>query len=64
MFSTTYSGRAQVALGEWEKARSDLVAALKLQPNNMGIRMEITNLNKKQKSFENLEKKQAAAMFA
>lgn len=61
---TNDSGRAQVALGEWDKARSDLVAALKLQPNNMGIRIEITQLNKKQKSFENLEKKQAAAMFA
>lgn len=53
-----------MSLGEWGKAREDLVKALKLQPNNMGIRMEITNLNKKQKSFENLEKKQAAAMFA
>lgn len=59
-----YRGRALVALGEWELARDDLVKAAKLQPNNMGIRMEITKLDKKRKSFQNLERKQAAAMFA
>lgn len=53
-----------MALGEWDKAREDLVQAAKIQPNNMGIRMEITKLDKKRKSFQNLERKQAAAMFA
>lgn len=53
-----------MALADWEKAREDLLAAAKLQPNNVGIRMEIAKLDKKRKSFESLEKKQAAAMFA
>lgn len=57
-------GRALIALGEWNRAREDLVAALKLQPNNMGIRMEIQKLDRKRKQFEEKEKKQAAAMFA
>lgn len=59
-----HRGRALVALAEWDKAREDLMAAAKLQPNNVGIRMEIAKLDKKRKVFENLEKKQAAAMFA
>ncbi|CAN8067478.1 unnamed protein product [Agarophyton chilense] len=59
-----YRGRALVALGEWEKAREDLVSALKLQKNNMGIRTEIQKLDRKRKQFEEKEKRQAAAMFA
>ena len=53
-----------MVLGEWEKARSDLTAASKQQPTNVGIKMELAKLNKKMKSFENRERKQAAAMFA
>ncbi|KAI0563815.1 Peptidylprolyl isomerase [Gracilaria domingensis] len=59
-----YRGRALVALGEWDKAREDLMAAYNLQRNNMGIRMEIQKLDRKRKQFEEKEKKQAAAMFA
>jgi len=58
------SGRAQVALGEWEKARRDFVAAQKIQPSNIGIRMEIQKLDKKEKQFAQKERRQAAAMFA
>jgi len=58
------SGRAQVALGDWEKAREDLVAAANIQPKNVGIQIEIKNLDKKVKQFEEKERRQAAAMFA
>lgn len=59
-----FRGRALIAIGDWDKAREDLVDALKLQRNNMGIRIEIQKLDRKRKQFEEKEKKQAAAMFA
>lgn len=63
-FSYKRSGRARVALSEWDSAMADLQAAAKLQSNNVGIRMEIQKLERKMKQFEEKEKKQAAAMFA
>lgn len=59
-----YRGRALEALGEWDRAREDFTAAAKIQPNNVGIRMEIAKLDKKQKVHQTRERKQAAAMFA
>lgn len=66
IFSLSFlnSGRALIALGEWDKAREDLVSAAKIQPNNVGIRLEIQKLDKKKKQFQEKERKQAAAMFA
>eukprot|EP00171_Calliarthron_tuberculosum_P001651 IDg1651t1 len=59
-----YRGRARVAQGKLEEARSDLIIAAKLKPQNMGIRTELDSVQKKLKQQEAKERKQAAAMFA
>lgn len=58
-----YRARARGALGDWEEAKADLLAAAKLAPKNMGIRIELDKLNKKMKAHKANERKAAAAMF-
>jgi hypothetical protein len=52
-----------VAMGSWDEAKSDLLAAGKLSPKNMGIRIELDKLSKKMKAHKVQERKAAAAMF-
>eukprot|EP00172_Hildenbrandia_rubra_P000006 Plantae.Rhodophyta-Hildenbrandia_rubra.ctg10041.p2 GENE.Plantae.Rhodophyta-Hildenbrandia_rubra.ctg10041~~Plantae.Rhodophyta-Hildenbrandia_rubra.ctg10041.p2 ORF type:complete len:432 (-),score=123.60 Plantae.Rhodophyta-Hildenbrandia_rubra.ctg10041:2060-3355(-) len=58
-----YRGRAQVQLGMWDEARQDLIAAAKLAPKNMGIRIELKKLDRKVEQHKSKEKRAAAAMF-
>lgn len=58
-----YRGRARHALGDWVEAKKDLLAAARISPKNMGIRIEFDKLNKKIKLDKERERKAAAAMF-
>jgi tetratricopeptide (TPR) repeat protein len=59
-----YRGRARIAMGSWEEAKEDLLAAAKIAPNQMGIRVALAEVNKKMKNHLARERKAAAAMFA
>jgi hypothetical protein len=50
-------------MGSWEEAKSDLIAAGRIAPKAMGIRIELDKLNKKLKAHKSRERKAAAAMF-
>ena len=53
-----------MGLDAWAQAKSNFRTALKLDPNNVGIRRELRKLMEAMKAMKQAEKKQFAGMFS